>query len=190
MPASLHNTASPARKNLELKVRVTDEGIRDIRARIAGWTDGPPEHQQQHDVYFQVPEGRLKVRTISLESGESRAELIAYRRPDLDGSRWSAYRITPLDHTQGSDLIATLNQVLPMAVEVRKQREIYRHGATRIHLDTVDELGHFVELETVVATQSEEHAATEHRHVIGHLGLDQWPVQSGSYSDLLRDRTN
>lgn len=188
MPASLqHADPSPVRRNLELKVQVPDGGLDPLRDRLAGWAEGPPEHRQQHDVYFQVPEGRLKLRKISYDTGESRAELIAYQRPDLDGSRWSSYQITALEHTQASDLIATLAQVLPILVEVLKDREIYHHAATRIHLDTVDALGQFVELETVIGKQGDDRAESEHRHVIDYLGLDEWPVQAGSYCDLLRD---
>lgn len=188
MPASLqHAVPSPVRRNLELKVRVPEGGLDRLRDRLAGWVDGPPEHQQQHDVYFRVPEGRLKLRTIGYGTGESRAELIAYQRPNLDGSRRSSYRITALEHTQASELSATLAQVLPILVEVRKDREIYHRGATRIHLDTVDELGQFVELETVIGKQGDDRGESEHRHVIDYLGLDEWPVQAGSYSDLLRD---
>lgn len=188
MPASLqHADPSSVRRNLELKVQVPDSGLDPLRDRLAGWAEGPPEHQQQHDVYFQVPEGRLKLRTVGYGTGESRAELIAYQRPDLDGSRWSSYRITALEHTQASELIATLAQVLRISVEVRKSREIYHRGATRIHLDTIDELGHFVELETVIGKQGDDRAESEHRYVIDYLGLDEWPVRAGSYSDLLRD---
>lgn len=58
-------------------------------------------------------------------------------------------------------------------------------GATRIHLDTVDELGTFVELETLVGTESDVVAATEHDRIFTALDLDRWRPISGSYSDLL-----
>lgn len=174
-----------ARRNLELKVRVTAEDLDAIRATLVAATGAEPEVQWQVDRYFQVPAGRLKLRVITYHTGMSRAELIGYRRPDVRGSRWSSYRITPLPAEQAESLAGTLAQVLPVLVEVRKRREIVIVGATRVHLDAVDGLGAFVELETVIGSQDDEHATREHREVIDRLGLDAWPVEAGSYSDLL-----
>ncbi len=148
--------------------------------------DGPSEQQQQDDRYFQVPEGRLKLRAITDDTGMSRVELIAYRRPDVAGSRWSSYRIMPLETEQAESLADTLEHVLRPHVRVRKRREILLHGATRIHLDEVEGLGAFVELETVVTNQTATSAEQEHRRVIAALGLDTWPIESSSYSDLLQ----
>ncbi|HYH11783.1 MAG TPA: class IV adenylate cyclase [Thermomicrobiales bacterium] len=174
-----------ARRNLELKVRLTRGGLDAVRDRLARLGTSEPDVQQQEDRYFAVPGGRLKLRTIICNPAELRSELIAYRRPDEHGSRWSTYSITPLGPEQAASLAVTLAQVLPERVVIRKRREIYLHGATRIHLDDVQELGAFVELETVMSEQSTGDAATEHQFVIDTLGLAGWPVEAGSYSDLL-----
>ncbi len=185
MPVPPTNAQQATRRNLELKVRVTPDALAALRDRLAGTTDHDPEIERQEDRYFRVPDGRLKLRSITTRDGAARAELIAYRRPDEALSRWSAYRITPLVAGQAASLADTLEQVLPVLVVVRKRREIYLHGATRIHLDEVERLGAFVELETVVTGQSDDDAAIEHRTVIETLGLDRWPSCAGSYSDLL-----
>lgn len=174
-----------ARRNLELKVRVPADEHAAIRERLARLGAGLPEVEHQEDRYFRVAEGRLKLRTISTSSGAMLAELIAYRRPDEHGSRWSAYAITPIDDAQVEPLARTLAQVLPVHVVIRKRREILLVGVTRVHLDEVEELGTFVELETVIHSQSTKEAAAEHQYVIDALELAKWPVEAGSYSDLL-----
>lgn len=183
MPSS--DFTARLRRNLELKVRLTPEGMAEVRERVLA-LDVPLDRQRQVDRYFSVPEGRLKLRAIAYDTEPSRAELIAYRRPDDAGSRWSAYRITPLDPAAADDLAATLAHVLPVLVEVRKRREIAIWGSTRIHLDLVEGLGPFAELETVIAGQADARAEAEHREVIDRLGLDGWPVEATSYSDILR----
>ena len=183
VPDLRHTTA--ARRNLELKVRVPRPELAVVRDAIHHLGDTVREVQRQEDRYFTVPGGRLKLRTIAREGEDARCELIAYRRPDERGSRWSAYAITPLEFATAESLATTLAQVLPVRVVVRKRREIYLHGATRIHVDDVERLGTFVELETVIGNQADNEAAAEHRHVIETLGLGAWPVEAGSYSDLV-----
>lgn len=174
-----------ARRNLELKVRLPQAELGLVRDRLPTLGASEPDIQQQEDRYFVVSDGRLKLRTVAHGSGETRAELIAYRRPDEHGPRWSSYAITQLARDQVASLAATLAQVLPERVVIRKRREIYLYGATRIHLDDVQELGTFVELETVMGSQSTGDAVTEHQLVVDRLGLAAWPVEAESYSDLL-----
>jgi len=143
------------------------------------------DRQHQEDIYFIAPEGRLKLRTIRTTGDRGWAELIGYRRGDLVGSRWSTYGILPLTVEQGSALVPVLEQAIPVWVRVRKSREIFLLGSTRIHLDTVEELGAFVELETVISDQAPHDAEREHQYVIDLLGLESCPVIAGSYSDLL-----
>lgn len=187
MPVPMPQVDIASRRNLELKVRVSPDALDVARNWLAGSTTGGPDVQHQEDRYFRVPDGRLKLRTIAHDTGESRAELIAYQRPDVGGSRWSFYRITPLQLEQAGALAETLEQVLPVLVIVRKRREVHLHGATRIHLDDVDGLGVYIELETVITSQTSEDAAAEHQDVIDALGLGLYPVEAGSYSDLLRE---
>ncbi len=183
MPDSA-DTAQPHR-NLELKVRLTPGGLAEVRERVLA-LGVTVSCQYQVDRYFAVPDGRLKLRAIAYDTEPARAELIAYRRPDEDGSRWSAYRLTPIDSRVADDLAATLAHVLSLMVEVRKRRDIAIWRQTRLHLDEVEGLGPFVELETVIAGQSDAVAEAEHRDAIERLGLAAWPVEPGSYSDILR----
>ncbi len=164
-------------RNLELKVQAEDLGT--VRAAAEGLKARLEAAMRQVDTYFNVPEGRLKLRVID----EDRAELISYRRPDVAGSRLSAYHVCPV--ADDETLKTCLAQALGVRVVVDKRRELWLWEHTRIHLDEVAGLGTFVELETVITEQSDAQAKAELDHVASQLGLLAEQAISGSYSDLL-----
>jgi predicted adenylyl cyclase CyaB len=172
-------------RNLEIKARFDDLPCAADIARAAGGT-----HRgtlDQVDTYFHVPRGRLKLReNVHVAPDGSRTssvELIAYQRPDRDGTRESTYTVTRIDG--GDDCLRGLAAVLGVRVVVRKRRELWTVGATRVHLDEVADLGRFLELETVITTQSDADARREHDDLIGRLGIDPADTIAGSYSELL-----
>jgi adenylate cyclase class IV len=186
-PGHSHNHSH----NLEIKVACGEEGLADVAARLARLGTSVGERLAQEDTYFRVPHGRLKLRTIAhVDPREAigpveRAELIGYDRADADGSRWSSYRVVPIPAAEVEGLRATLGTAIGHLVTVAKRRDIAIAGQTRIHLDRVEGLGAFVELETVIAGQPEAEAIAEHRRIIEALRLDRWAAVPGSYSDLL-----
>lgn len=172
-------------RNLEIKARFDDLSR---GARIAAAAGG--EHRGtlvQTDTYFHAPAGRLKVRENVLVGPDgvrtASAELIAYRRADRDGTRESTYWISRLE--RADDCLAGLAGVLGVRVIVRKRRELWLVGATRVHLDEVDHLGRFLELETVINGQPELDARREHDELVQRLGLSAADTIAGSYSELL-----
>lgn len=170
-------------RNLELKVVVPGESFEGVarKARLLGES----RRVEQVDTYFAVPSGRLKLREIT-EGSERRAELIGYSRPNEDGARWSEYYRAEFKPEQIAALIKMMKETIGVKVVVRKEREVVVTRRTRIHLDTVDSLGHFVELETVVGDdEGDSGASDELRDVSAMLGLDAFSVVAGSYSDLL-----
>jgi predicted adenylyl cyclase CyaB len=69
---------------------------------------------------------------------------------------------------------------------VRKQRTLYLVGRTRVHLDRVESLGHFLELEVVLATgESADAGIKEARALMTALGLTDDQLVEGAYVDLL-----
>ena len=118
------------------------------------------------------------------EAGSAGATLIAYIRPNEGGSRISDYLVSPVPEPETLRLVLT--ETLGTLVVVEKVRILYAYGSTRIHLDTVQGLGTFVELETVIGeATSLKDAMAEHQAVITALGLDVLPPVATSYSDLL-----
>lgn len=132
--------------NIEVKARAREwEKLHATATEIAS---SPGTLIEQIDTFFIVPAGRLKLRQFSPEAGE----LIFYQRPDEPGPKLSDYTITPT--TQPESLRDTLAQALGVCGEVRKRRWFFIAtkfgGETRIHLDEVKGLGHFMELEVVL----------------------------------------
>jgi adenylate cyclase class IV len=161
-------------RNLELKVAVRDLAAVRARALAAGAEDRGVLHQR--DTFFASPRGRLKLR-----EEDGRAELIAYERPDEAGSRWSDYLLVPVPDP--ALLREALAGTLGVAGEVRKRRELLVLERTRIHLDDVDGLGCYVELETVA--DGEPGIEAEHERIGAALGLDTAAAVPGAYVDLL-----
>lgn len=167
-------------KNIEIKVRVDKRtemlrAIRSLGAEKVGVL-------RQADTYFSVPKGRLKLRE---EKSSDHAELICYSRPDTGASRVSEYGIQTIPKEVSRGFKAFLEKALPVLVVVKKRRGLYLCKHTRIHLDQVDGLGDFLELETVISKQTLSQAKKEHREVIQKLGLNRCEKIPVSYSDLL-----
>ena len=167
----------PPRRNIELKARCRDLD----RAAVAAVSLGASRQGEliQIDTYFRVASGRLKLREIE----GSGAELIWYERPDHVAFRASDYFVVPVAHPQ--QMKAALARALGVRGEVRKRRQLLLWHNVRIHLDQVEELGSFIELEAVITDEAE---ATSHERLATltrALHIEDADRIAGSYSDLL-----
>ena len=165
-------------RNVEIKACVDDL---DAIARKAEMfcTEGPIEIEQD-DTFFACAPGRLKLRTFSPERGE----LIYYQRADARDPKESFYVRSPTTAPE------SLREVLTLAYgaggRVRKHRTLYLAGRSRIHLDRVEGLGDFVEIEVVLGDG--DHAdggGREARDLMAKLGIDSSRLVAGAYVDLL-----
>jgi predicted adenylyl cyclase CyaB len=163
-------------RNLELKARCAD--LEAARARAERLGARPVETMHQRDTFYAAPRARLKLREV----GEGRGELIAYHRADVAAARSSDYEIYATDDAAG--LGAVLAEALGVSGTVEKRRRLLCYGRTRIHLDEVAGLGTFVELETVLAGQSEDEARAELDRVMRALELRPEDVVARAYVDL------
>ncbi|OFQ41564.1 class IV adenylate cyclase [Achromobacter xylosoxidans] len=168
-------------RNIEIKARVASlAAVESLAAALSG---KEPVAIAQDDTFFACPDGRLKLRVFSDGTGE----LIFYRRADDTGPKESFYVISP---TSSPD---TLRDALGLAYgvigRVRKQRLLFMAGRTRIHLDRVEGLGEFLELE-VVLRDGESAAAgmAEARELLASLRIAPEQLVSGAYLDLLAQR--
>ena len=173
-------------RNLELKVGCSDDDLVDVRERLTA-AGARVTALRQTDTYFASPRGRLKLREIEGPGPDQRAaELIGYSRPDVAGARWSAYDRIPVAPMAAPALKRALTRTIGLRGVVSKRREVGVLGRTRVHLDRVDGLGCFVELETVVAPGDDDGGVErELTDVAGLLGLDRFPAVAGSYADLI-----
>jgi predicted adenylyl cyclase CyaB len=164
-------------RNLEVKAGV--KSLVPIRSRL--WRlDGARRHAvlQQTDRYFRVPKGRLKLR----EMGARRdAELIAYLRPDRRSARTSEFQRLPTADPVGTRRL--LERMLGLHACVRKRREVWLYRNARIHLDRVEGLGRFIEIEVVV-TEGMPQARALMKELRDVLGISAKDLIAGSYSSL------
>lgn len=152
-----------ARRNIELKASDVDpEG--SLRACVELGADDRGVIVQR-DTYFEVARGGLKLR----EETPGRPHLIQFERPRAREQRESRYRIVEVD--DGAVLRAALAASLGVRVEVVKHRRLFLWRNVRIHLDEVERLGTFIELEAVAPAESDlsnEHGlVTELRAALG-----------------------
>ena len=164
--------------NIEIKARARD--FDEIRRRAESLSSAPMEAIPQEDIFFHTAQGRLKLRILS----EDRAQLIYYTRPDQEGPKRSDYHIV---HTSDP---ANLKRVLELAYGirgvVRKTRYLYLVGQTRVHLDDVEGLGQFMELEVVMREgQSDQEGQTIAQELMASLGVERTDLLEGAYMDLL-----
>jgi adenylate cyclase class 2 len=167
-------------KNIEFKARCED--LRAVRDRLEELGVPLARRMRQVDTYFKVSSGRLKLREIDNDE----AQLVQYDRPDESAARACEYTVVPVKDAAG--LKKALSLALGVRVVVDKVRELYLWDHTRVHLDTVEELGTFIELETVVADQTLEDAREECERIKAALMIKDADVLSGSYADLLDEK--
>jgi len=165
--------------NLELKAR-DSAPERTVRACEELGAEGGGVLRQR-DVYFSVPHGRLKLRY----ENDGIAQLIAYERPDDQGVKASRYRVMPV--IAAAELEAALSAALGVVVEVRKTRRLFLYDGVRIHLDRVEGLGRFIELEALADPAGGDRAGRE--KVLGELrnalGVGDDDLVAGSYCELV-----
>ncbi|MBC8105939.1 MAG: class IV adenylate cyclase [Anaerolineae bacterium] len=168
-------------KNIEIKARFGDLSIARRLAKALGARKRAM--LVQVDTYFAVPDGRLKLREISGDA--RRAELIWYDRPDRKTARASRYYVVPVADPKG--LKVALTAALGVTTVVRKRRELWMFKNVRIHLDCVDGLGSFIELEAVVGNRHS--SATSRANLLKvqrALRIELGVLVSQSYSDLVQ----
>ena len=170
-------------RNIEIKARLGDpKKAYEIAQKISG---GPPEVLHQVDRFFTAPAGKLKLRTFGREEDAAAAgELIWYNREAGREPRPSDYIIAPT--TDPAAMRAILEGTLPSGGVVRKRRLVFLVGRTRIHLDEVEGLGSFLELEVVMREGDDEGAArSEAMRLLRQFGIDPADLLALSYVDML-----
>ena len=167
-------------RNVEIKARVHD--LDATRRCAAALAQGPSELISQVDTFFVVPRGRLKVRQFENGSGE----LIAYDRADEAGPKESSYVVASCADAHA--LCDTLARALAVRGRVVKRRELYLVGRTRVHLDQVERLGAFLELEVVLNDgEPLESGEREARDLMRRLAIDEHDLVTGAYIDLMEE---
>ncbi|GLG92707.1 Uncharacterized protein GBIM_00315 [Gryllus bimaculatus] len=165
-------------RNIEIKSHLRDKN--KVLDALKELTDHPGEIIKQTDTFFGVPKGRLKLRQIE----GACSELIFYDRPNTDGPKLSNYE--KYEFSENSNLLSVLCQSLDVKGVVKKVRYLYMIDQTRVHIDEVEGLGHFLELEVVLKSgQTSEDGQQIAEDIMAKLGIKNDDLIAGAYMDLL-----
>jgi len=165
--------------NVEIKARCTDP--QRIHRKMEAYEARYIGLDHQIDTYFRVPNGRLKLRQGSIEEN-----LIHYHRSNQSGPKTSDVQLYQ-PGTRSSDLKVALQRALGILVVVDKQRHIYFVGNVKFHIDVVQGLGSFVEIEAIDVDGNLGHAHLQQQcdHFMQDLQIQSEDLISVSYSDLI-----
>ncbi len=173
-------------RNIEIKARSARQA--DIRRILTDLGADFRGMDHQVDTYFRVPNGRLKLREGRIENN-----LIHYQRSNEGGPRESRVTLFACKPVEGSDpsSVHPLKQILSNALEVLvvvdKKREIYFLDNVKFHIDLVDALGEFVEIEAIDTDGSigPEELRRQCDHYVSLFGITEDNMVAESYSDML-----
>jgi predicted adenylyl cyclase CyaB len=180
-PSEVDGRALVMPRNVEIKAKIRD--LPQLRARAQSIADSGPFEIQQDDTFFACHNGRLKLRIFS----KSQGELIFYKRDNSPNPKESRYVVTPTSTPY--ELRETLVLALGECGRVRKQRTLFLAGKTRIHLDEVEGLGAFMELEVVLSDGETVARGIEIAHeIMQQLGVSDRDLVDRAYVDLLQAR--
>ena len=164
--------------NIEIKARCSDpERIRAILEKEGADYKGL-DHQT--DIYFKVPKGRLKLRKGDIENC-----LIFYSRDNQKSPKQSDVILTKTKPEPAIEKILTI--ALSVLVKIIKKRHIYFIENVKFHIDLVEGLGSFVEIEAIdrQANIGKQKLFEQCRHYMDLLGIKENDLVQNSYSDML-----
>lgn len=168
-------------RNLEIKAAVAS--LAAVRRRLRALSSATLHaNLRQTDWYFRVPKGRLKLRVLA---GTRDGELIAYLRPTRNAARTSEFQRMPVADAAGTKRL--LDRMFGPRACVRKRREVWLYKNARIHLDSVEGLGRFIEVEVVV-TGGMPQARAVMKELTVMLGIRRNDLIAGSYGELTAKR--
>ena len=180
-PLKIATQHSFKHKMIEIKARVGDHEF--LRKKLSALGAEHLGTLHQSDLYFKVPEGRLKLRE---EKNAGTVEVIYYERENIAGAKSDDAFILRIQEPQ--DLKKILKKILAPLIIVVKVREIYNYQGTQIHLDTVKKLGKFIEFERQTADSpkriKEDRVILE--ELMEKLEIEQSNLETLSYSDLIQ----
>lgn len=165
-------------RNLEAKFRLGDLGAARTQAEAIGFAFRGILIQR--DTFFSVSHGKLKLREQS-----DGAWLIHYRREEVQGLELSNYEMVAVANPEATR--SMLSAATGVIAEVRKQRTLLMRGKIRLHLDRVDGLGEFGEIEAVLdeGNEAEPYRAVV-AEILGTLGVRDGDLIGVSYFELAR----
>lgn len=164
--------------NVEIKARCGDADF--VRNYLVSKNADFKGIDKQTDTYFNVLNGRLKLREGNIENN-----LIYYSRTNQAGPKNSHFKLVKVEDAAG--LKEALAESIGVKIIVTKKRDIYYINNVKFHLDEVPGLGHFVEIEAgnILADLSQEELKEQCDFYMKEFGIMEEDLIDVSYSDML-----
>jgi len=169
--------------NVEIKAKCIDTGF--IRQWLLKNGANFIGTDLQTDTYFKVQTGRLKLREGNIENN-----LIFYERSNQSGPKSSYFQLVQI--TNPFELKEVLSKSCGVKMIVKKRREIYYIGNVKFHIDEVEDLGSFIEIEAgnILADKTESELLAQCNFYLREFGVKEEDLIAESYSDMLREKVN
>lgn len=135
---------------------------------------------EQTDTYFNVINGRLKLREGIIENN-----LIYYERTNQAGPKQSHFNLVKVEDAAG--LKEVLEKSAGIKIIVKKKREIYYINNVKFHIDEVAGLGSFIEIEAGNRFEEipKEKLQEQCDFYVKEFGINADDLIEVSYSDML-----
>jgi adenylate cyclase class IV len=164
-------------QNVEAKFKLVNPvHAREVATRLGFETRGI---LSQRDTFFHVAHGKLKLREEA-----AGAWLIHYRRRREGGLELSDYEVVPMPEPARTR--SMLASALGILAEVRKERTLLMRSNIRLHLDRVEGLSDFGEIEAVlesgVIAESNRVAV---REILSALDIGERDLIGVSYFEMM-----
>jgi predicted adenylyl cyclase CyaB len=183
-------TAAQPKMNMLVELKAKVEDLDAARRRLTSLGAQYKGTFRQTDLYFDIPQGRLKLRETD---DNKQAELIYYERGNVAEPKTSNVFILK---TQEPAILKTLlSRLLKTKQTVKKVREIYqiqenhhtsKHRHVQIHLDNVEKLGTFIEFEMKSTKRTENKDKQLLQNLMNRLEIKTKQLKKISYSDMLQ----
>ncbi len=170
-------------EHLNIEIKAKSNSHDEIREILKSKNADFKGIDHQVDTYFNTTSGRLKLREGNIEN-----HLIHYERENTEGPKQS--NITLFKSDPQSSLKEILTKALGILVVVDKQREIYFIDNVKFHIDVVEDLGTFVEIEAIDehGSMGKDKLLEQCNYFLDLLHIDQDEMIAVSYSDLLLEK--
>ena len=164
--------------NVEIKARTADPSF--VRNYLIANDADFKGLDEQTDTYFNVSNGRLKLREGNIENN-----LIYYKRNDQAGPKNSNFNLVKVEDAKG--LKEVLEKSCGIKMIVRKRREIYYIDNVKFHIDEVPGLGSFVEIEAgnIFVDKTEAELLEQCNFYLKEFGINEEDLIAESYSDMM-----
>jgi adenylate cyclase, class 2 len=164
--------------NIEIKARCNNAAaVRDYLVQNNADYRGT---DFQTDTYFTVANGRLKLREGNIENN-----LIYYERSNESGPKSSHFQLVKVEDAAGLKTVLTKANGIKQVV--KKKREIYYISNVKFHIDEVEGLGNFMEIEAgnVLVNKTKDELQQQCNFYLAQFGIEEEDFIAVSYSDML-----